>query len=285
MSVSSRSGSQKSVLVTGASSGIGKATCLHLARRGYRVVATGRDLSRLRGLGDEAHAESLPVFEYQLDINEPSSVSQVLPQILEQTGRLDALVNNAGYGLSGCLEDLSIEEVRAQFETNVFAVLRMAQAVLPHMREHGGGTIANIGSVVGLIGGPGGGAYSASKFALRGLTNVLRMEVASFGVRVVLIEPGLFRTNFFENQVFGLRAQQPDSHYYASRQRGGRRRPGGQLWAGDPVKVAKVIDRILRARRTRPRYPVGPDAWLGSLAVRLLPDGVLYYLVRRALGW
>ncbi len=183
------------VLITGSSSGIGQVTALYLARRGYHVLATSRQLARLDGLMAQARSDSLPISAYQLDVNSPPSVEEAVPQILDQVGGLDGLVNNAGYGLWGCLEDLTLEEVKSQFETNLFAVLRMSQAVLPHMRERHSGTIINVGSVSGRIGAPAGGAYAASKSALAGLSRVLRMEVAQFGIRVVLIEPGVIRTH------------------------------------------------------------------------------------------
>ena len=273
----------KTVLITGASSGIGEATALHLARRGYRVLATSRELSRLERLMAQDRSPSLDILPYQIDVNEAASVESVVPSMLEGVGSLDGLVNNAGYGLWGCLEDLTIEEVKAQFETNVFAVLRMSQAVLPHMRERGGGTIINVGSVAGRIGSPAGGAYAASKFALEGLSKVLRMEVAQFGVRVVLIEPGLFRTNFFRDRVVGERALDPRSQYYGYASRIGGHSEGNQRWAGDPAKVAKLIAKVLESRHPRQRYPVGIDARLGTLASRLLPDGLLEYIVKRVI--
>ena len=272
---------QKRVLITGASAGIGKVTALYLARRGYQVAATSRQLSRLDGLMAEASAASLPILAYEPDINESASVDKVVPRVLEDTGELDALVNNAGYGLWGYLEDLTMEELRAQFETNVFGVLRMSQAVLPHMRTRRTGTIVNIGSVAGHIGMPAGGAYAASKFALRSLTKVMRMEVARFGVRVVLIEPGLFRTNFHQNQVTAKRALDPQSPYYSKSHQGNRDFVQAQRWAGDPLKVSRAIEKVIRAKRPAQQYQVGIDAKLGALAARLIPEGLLERFIKR----
>ena len=272
----------QTVLITGASSGIGKVTAIYLAQHGYHVVATSREVSRLDSLLVLAQRESLPISAYKLDVNSPASVGEVVPRILDELGRLDGLVNNAGYGLWGCLEDLGVEEVKTQFETNLFGVLRMTQAVLPHMRYRGSGTIINVGSVAGWIGTPAGGAYAASKFALEGLSRVWRTEVAQFGVRVVLIEPGLFRTNFRQNQAIGERALDPHSPYYSYAQRIRRNSSKNQRWAGDPVKVARLIHRILRGKRTRPSYAVGTDAKLGILARRLLPDSFLELLIKMA---
>ena len=274
----------KTVLITGASSGIGEATARYLARRGYHVVATSRELARLDKLMELARVESLPVSSYQLDINRSDSVEQMIPRILDQVGVLDALINNAGYGLRGCLEELTIEDVKAQFETNLFAVLRMSQAVLPHMRGRRSGTIVNVGSVSGRIGIPLGGAYASSKFALDGLSRVMRMEVAQYGIWVVLIEPGLFRTNFHRNHVVGDRVLDPQSPYYDYTQRIGSKASRSQRWAGDPMKVAKIIGKALTAKHPRQRYSVGVDAKLGTLAARLLPDGILEYLIKRVVA-
>ena len=269
------------VLITGASSGIGKATALYLARRGHRVVATSRELSRVNELSEQPQSGSAAILTYQLDINEPTSVEEVVPRIISQAGGLDALINNAGYGLWGCLEQLTVEEVKAQFETNLFAVLRMSQAVLPSMRERGGGTIVNVGSVAGQISSPAGGAYSASKFALESLTKVMRMEAAQFGIRVVLIAPGLFRTNFHHGRVLGEGVFDSGSPYHSYIQRIWGNAGKNQRWGGDPNKVAKTIEKVLVAKHPRARYAVGPDSRLGAMAVRLLPDGLLEYLVKR----
>ena len=273
--------SPSTVLITGASAGIGKAPALYLARRGYHVAATSRKLSRLDELMSVARSDSLSISAYQLDINEPASVADVVPEIIGQNGALYVLINNAGYGLWGCLEDLTMEEVKAQFETNFFAVLRMSQAVLPGMRDRGSGIIVNVGSVLGCIGSPAVGAYSATKFALVGLTSVLRMELAQFGIRAVLIEPGLFRTNFHRDKVIGERALDPQSPYWSYVGRIRSNSGEYRLWGADPSKVAKTIGRVLSAKHPRPRYAVGIDARLGTLAVRLLPERFVQYMVQR----
>ena len=193
------------------------------------------------------------------------------------------LVNNAGYGLVGCLEDLDMEEVRAQFETNLFAALRMTQAVLPHMREQRGGTIINVGSVSAHVGTPAGGAYSATKAALRTLSMVLRMEVQPFGIRVALIEPGAIRANFGQNQVVARRAQSSDSAYAAYAKKVDAHSARFHYRGGDPLKVARTVERIIRARHPRPSYSVGIDAGLGIAAARFLPERLLQYCVRRVL--
>ena len=274
----------KSVLITGASGGIGKTTALYLAQRGHPVIATGRSLARLGELEAEAEAAMLPISIFQLDVNDPRSVSQQVPAILQQVSSLDVLVNNAGYVLWGCLEDLEMEEVEAQFETNLIGVLRMCQAVLPHMRERGHGTIVNVGSIAGQIGTPANGAYAASKAALRALTAVLRMEVVRFGIRVTLIEPGIFRTNLHREQVVGSRALDDNSPYRDYGERTRARSHGFDRRAGDPVKVARTVAKIIASRHPKPRYSVGLDAGLGIMAARLLPDRVLEFFVKRVVS-
>ena len=273
-----------SVLITGASGGIGKATGLYLARRGHRVVATGRSITRLGEIQEDAKAEGLPLTTFELDVNDPESVSSQAQLILEEMGPVDVLVNNAGYGLVGCLEELEVDEVKDLFETNVFAILRMTQAVLPHMRDRGSGTIINVGSVTGNIGTPLGGAYAASKSALKMLSAVQRLEVERFGVRVALIEPGLYRSNFHRDQVVGRRVGEEGSHYgnYTEGIYRGTRR--FHLRAKDPAAVAKTVEKIMLARHPHARYQVGIEAWLGAIGPRLLPDGVVEFFVKRVIS-
>ncbi|MEE9284299.1 MAG: SDR family oxidoreductase [Dehalococcoidia bacterium] len=272
------------VLITGATRGIGRATALHLARRGHRVVATGRNEELLASLDGEAQEASLPITVSPMDVTDAAAVQGVVARTIEDSGRIDALVNNAGYGLWGALEDQTLDEVRALFETNVFAVLRLSQAVLPSMRREGFGTIVNVGSVSGQIGSPAGGSYAASKAALAAMSRVMRMEVAGFGVRVALIEPGLFRTNFHENQIDAQRVADPDSPYAAAIRKA-RERRGGPWAGGAPDKVAVRIGQVIESKRPRARYSVGIDARAGTMAARLLPDGLLDAAVKRTVGW
>lgn len=188
---------------------------------------------RLDHLLVQAQRESLSISSYTLDVNSPASVGEVVPRVLDELGRLDGLVNNAGYGLWGCLKDWSVVEVKTQFETNLFGVLSMTQAALPHMRDRGSGTIINVGAVAGWIGTPAGGAYAASISALEGLSRVWRTEVAQFGVQVVLIEPGLFRTAFRQNQAIGEQALDPDAPYYSFAQTIRRNSSKNQRWAAE----------------------------------------------------
>ena len=272
---------RESVLITGASQGIGRAIALYLASRSYRVVAAGRSMERLLALQADSSAPD-NIIPWQLDVNDHDAVDQ-MPKIIQQLGRLDVLVNNAGYGLRGCLEDLDMAEVQAQFETNLFAVLRLTQAVLPHMRQQGRGTIINIGSVSAHLGTPTGGAYAATKAALRSLTMVLRLEAQPFGIRAALIEPGVIRANFIQNQALAQRAGDRESPYASWSQAIEGRAARFHHRGGDPLKVARTVERIIRAKHPRPSYAVGLDAGLGVFAARFLPERLVQYCVRRVL--
>ena len=272
----------KVVLITGASAGIGLATAFYLAERGYRVIGTSRAIRRLDGLQEEASRRGLPITGVEVDINTDAGVDDVLPGLIREHGGIDVLVNNAGYGLWGPAGSLSVEELRAQFETNFFAAFRLIKAVLPGMIERGRGAIINISSVEGRLGTPLSGGYAASKFALEGLSESMRVDLWPFGVRVALVEPGLFRTDFQANQVIAEEAGSADLPYYPYVERYRARRKRYDFLAGDPVKVARVIHKIVRSRRPRFRYPIGPEARLGMLAARLLPERLFQALLSRA---
>ncbi len=273
---------KEKVLITGASSGLGLATALYLAEKGYFVVGTSRSPERLARLRDEASKRQLPVTALELDINSDDAVGEVLPRILSEHGSIDVLVNNAGYGLWGPVESVSVEELRTQFETNLFAPFRLIKAVLPTMVEKGKGTIINVSSVLGRIATPFNGAYASSKFALEGLSESLRVELWPFGVRVAVVEPGLFRTGFQRNQVIAARAHSEDLPYRPYVAKYESRHGAYDRFASDPIKVARVIHKIVRSRRPAFRYPVGPDARLGILGARILPERVLQTLLSRA---
>ena len=270
------------MLITGATRGIGKATALHLARRGHQVLATGRNEGLLEALREEAAADALPVTVAPLDVTDGAAVQSTVARAIQDFGHLDALVNNAGYVLWGCLEELEQDELKAIFETNLFAVLALCQAVLPHMRERGFGTIVNVGSVAGQVAAPVEGSYSVTKFALHAMSRVLRMETASFGVRVVLIEPGVIRTDLQENKVLGRRVLSEGSPYQATSRETAVRGVARNLVAKGPMRVATKIRQVIEAKSTRPRYAVGLDARAGVIASRLFPDRLLDFFVRRA---
>ena len=272
----------KTVLITGASSGIGRAIAVYMAQRGFSVIAASRSAERLQTLIGEASRSGLPISAVEMDPNSDESVSGVLPALIEDRGGIDVLVNNAGYILWGPVGSLSVVELEAQFETNLFACQRLIRAVLPGMIERGHGTIINISSVAGRLAVPFSGAYAASKFALEGLSEALRVELWPLGVRVVLVEPGLFRTNLLNTKVVAEEAEVEGSPYarYVERLRSRHRK--FEKISRDPVKVARVIHKIARSRRPAFRYVVGMDASLGILGKRLLPERLFQTLLSRA---
>ena len=210
-------------VVTGSSSGIGFETALLLARSGFHTYATMRNLEKSKRITKIANTEKLPLQVVQLDVNDDISVKNAIDKIVgaaaEENKRIDALVNNAGYGLVGALEDLSLEEIKAQFETNLFGVIRVTQQVLPVMRKQnggggGGGTIVNVSSVGGRMGVPILSAYQGTKFALEGLSESMSYELEPFGIRVVIIEPGFIRTNIVNSSTSAQKALDPKSPYF-----------------------------------------------------------------------
>ena len=280
----SRTSQGRPVIITGASSGIGMATAIHLARKGFPTLAASRSLPRLDLLMETANSEGLPVTPYELDPNDSDSVNDTVALMEEEHGTIFGLVNNAGYGLRGCMEDLSIQELRDQFETNLFGALRMSQAVLPGMRKAGAGRIVDVGSVLGQLVAPDMGAYSASKHALKAMNAAMRMETAKFGVKVVLVEPGLFRSSFSANQVTAVKSLDPDSPYRAYAGDAQKNPRTQHIWGGDPFKVARVIHKAITSRWPAPRYAVGPDARLGALAARFVPDRLIEFLTVKAVS-
>ena len=270
------------VLITGASAGIGKATALHLASRGYAVIGTSRQMERLSSLFDEAEERGVRLFGVELDPNSDESVQSVMPGLISQFGRIDGLVNNAGFGVWGPVDSLSIDELKLQFEANFFGAVRMVHSVLPQMLSRGSGRIVNISSVLGRMGTPFNGAYVSSKYALEGLSESLRAEVKPFGVHVSLVEPGLFATDFQKNQLKAARSQDEDSAYAQYVERYNSRHDQFEWFASDPIKVARVIEKALSSRRPAFRYPVGLDARTGMFGARVLPERLFHALLDRA---
>jgi NAD(P)-dependent dehydrogenase (short-subunit alcohol dehydrogenase family) len=243
------------VLVTGASSGLGAATATHLAGLGYRVYAASR-----RGTVDQASA-AVPL---KMDVDDDVSVSGAVDAVWRSEGRIDVVVNCAGYGIAGAVEDTPMAMAQAQFNTNLFGVLRVCQCVLPLMRRKRAGVIVNVTSIAGELSLPFQGLYSASKFAVEGLSEALRVEVRPFGIDVVLVQPGDFRTGFTAaRRVAGA----GDSPYAERAQRALAIAAGDERAGAGPLDVARVIERIVVSRRPKLRYVVGPSAqeWLMRL--------------------
>ena len=275
--------SKGTVLVTGASSGIGKATALYLAEKGYSVIGTSRSLGRLDSLLTEAELLTGTVEGIELDVDHDESIATALKPVIDSNKRIDVLVNNAAYGLWGPVQSLSIDELRAQFETNFLGSFRMMKALLPDMIGRRDGKIINISSVEGRLVTPFNGGYAASKFALEGLSEAMRFELWPFGVKVVVVEPGLFKTNFKNNQVDAEEAGSLDSPYRQLLSQYRKKRRRYDILDKDPIVVAKVIHKIIKARRPRFRYRVGSEATLGILGSNLLPERMFQALMSRAI--
>ena len=250
---------EKVTVITGTSSGIGFETALAFAREGYYTYATMRDTSKGDKIKETSQKENLKIEVLELDVDKEDSVKIAIKQILDQKQRIDVLVNNAGWGLWGCVEDISIDEFKAQFETNFFAIIRLIQEVGPTMREKGSGTIVNISSYAGRIGFPVSSAYTSSKFALEGLSESLRLELAPFGVNVIIIEPGIVNTNFFKPMKMAKKSES-DTAYKAITDKIILRIMSKVKLGIHPKEVAKPILEAVKSEIPLPRYHVGDDA-------------------------
>lgn len=273
-------------LVTGSAAGFGLLTSVELAKAGWNVFATMRDPARREKL--DAAARSALVSDRiqveRLDVTDQASIDACAARVHER-GPLSVLVNNAGYGLGGFAEDVTLDELKAQFETNFFGLVRTTKAFLPRMREVGAGTIVNLSSISGVVGSPALSSYHASKWAVEGWSESLRHEVARFGVRVVLVEPGAYRTDIFErSRRMAARSADPSSPYFGLTKKMTAYFEGDVIAnASDPVTVAKLIVEVARSAGPSLRYPVGFDARLTILMRKLLPANLFLWLVAKKL--
>jgi NADP-dependent 3-hydroxy acid dehydrogenase YdfG len=264
----------KAVLITGCSTGIGRATAERLAQNGHTVYATARRPDSIADL-EEKGCKTLA-----LDVTDEDSMAAAVSAVEQAEGAVGALVNNAGYSQSGAIEDVPMDQVRRQFETNVFGLIRMCQLVLPGMRRQGSGRIVNLSSMGGKLVFPGGGIYHATKHAVEAISDALRFEVRNFGVAVSIIEPGLIKTEFAHAAVNSIdeATAEADGSPYASFNREVAQKtveayegPMARMAAG-PEAVAKVIERAITSRRPRPRYMVTAGARVLLVTRRALPD-------------
>jgi NAD(P)-dependent dehydrogenase (short-subunit alcohol dehydrogenase family) len=257
---------QKVSIVTGSSSGIGLETALMFARNGYVTYATMRTPEKGALIKNAVEKENLPIKVAQLDVTDDKSVKNAIDHITSEDGRIDVLVNNAGYGLVGALEELSIEEIKAQYETNFFGLVRVIQAVLPTMRKQRSGRILNLSSGAGLFGYPGGSAYVSTKFAVEGLSESIAYELEPFGIKVILIEPGFVKTNFANSMLISKKAQDPTSSYSQMMQRIAASSNELAKSGSSAELVANVILDAATNPNPRLRYLVGKDveAWAAS---------------------
>ncbi|MEV0399948.1 SDR family oxidoreductase [Actinoallomurus sp. NPDC050550] len=242
--------------ITGTSSGLGRAIADAVLARGERVVATARDPQAVKDLVERAPDRVRAV---ALDVTDPAQVATAVGTAIEEFGRIDVLVNNAGHGLLGALEELSDEQIQAVLSTNVFGVIAVTQAVLPHMRARRSGHIVQMSSVGGVVGNPGHAIYATSKFALEGMSEALAGEVAPLGIRVTIVEPGPFRTDFAGRS---MRFADPIDDYRETPAGALRKRFSAQDGAqpNDPVKAAEAIVRAVDEEDTPLRLPLGPEA-------------------------
>jgi NADP-dependent 3-hydroxy acid dehydrogenase YdfG len=267
-------------LITGCSSGIGHATAQRLLADGYRVYATAR---RPETIADLAAAGATTL---ALDVTDESSMSAAVQSVVDAEGAVEVLVNNAGYSQSGAIESVPLDEVRRQYETNVFGLIRMCQLVLPGMRQQGSGTIINVGSMGGRLTFPGAGIYHSTKYALESISDSLRFEVRGFGVNVVLIEPGLIVTGFGA-VASGSAAAIADGPYadfnrqVAKLTSDAYTGPMSKL-GGGPETVAATVARALKARRPKARYAVTPSAHLMINQRKVTPDRLWDLMMRVA---
>jgi len=275
----------QTVLITGGTDGLGKAAALLLARHHYHVFAAGRSAQRREALEKQAQEERLPLRTIEMDVCDDASVQIGVELVLEKGGAIDVLINNAGVGYMGVVEELRLSDYRRQFETNLFGVVRVTRAVLPHMRSRRSGRILMMSSAAGLASPPTYGAYSASKHALEGLSNALRLEMYPFGVDVVLIEPGYIATSFQQTakelaQPYVEKvAQSPYAKVYSGTWMGSE--SGRKRSHTTPEECARVMLKAIKAKHPKPRYPVTPLAKLLSFGKRILPDTVFDAVMRR----
>jgi NAD(P)-dependent dehydrogenase (short-subunit alcohol dehydrogenase family) len=278
----------QAVLITGGTEGLGKAAALLLAERGYRVFAAGRSADRRAQLDVVAREKKLRIETLEMDVCDDASVRRAVNGVLAKAGAIDVLINNAGVGYMAVVEDLRLEDVRQQFETNLFGVLRVTQAVLPHMRERRHGRILMMSSVAGIVSPPTYGAYSSSKHALEGLSDALRLEMYPFGIAVILIEPGYIVTNFQQT------ARELAAPYVQGAKAGPYAKIYSGAWAGanqgrgssksTPEDCARVILHAIETPNPKARYEVTSLAKFAAWGKRLFSDRMVDAFLRRKYG-
>jgi short-subunit dehydrogenase len=301
---------QKVAVVTGSSTGIGFETCLLFARSGIRTYATMRDLTKADLIKNVAEKEKIPLKVIQMDVDKDDSVAEAFKQMYDDGRmRIDILVNNAGFGLFGALEDQSIEDIKKQFETNLFGAIRTIQQVLPIMRDQRSGIIVNISSLAGYVGFPASSVYNSTKFALEGLSESLTYEIEPYGISVVLIEPGVINTNFAKSIIIPSNTQSISSSYLLSSSSSSHSHSASVSTkyanvverflshyypamrnAPEPKEVAKVILESIEAsvvsarqgdNNNFHRYPIGEDAKFYADAKRKMSDSELHSFVAK----
>ncbi len=259
-------------LITGCSSGLGYETALMLARNGFHTFATMRNTKKSDSLEEIIKKERLDLNIRELDVNDDTSIENTINCIKSEANRIDVLINNAGYGLVGFFEDLTLDEIRNQFETNFFGVLNITKKIIPIMRLQKSGTIINVSSGAGQVGFPGISAYVSTKFAIEGFSESLMYELFPYGIKVVIIEPGVIKTNFFRNCIVSEHSMKKSSPYSRSLDKFQRNVELMQEHATSPIDVAKVIMQVLGNNEPKQRYIVGNDVAMILEAKKSLSD-------------
>ena len=252
--------SEKVAIVTGSSSGIGLETATHLAKNGFKTYVTMRNLDKAQNILGEFKKNNLPIKVIRLDVTDDASVHEAIQEVIKKEGRIDLLVNNAGYALFGAAEDLGIDEVQKQFDTNFYGIIRTIKEVLPTMRNQKSGTIVNISSAIGFGGMPLMSAYAATKFAMEGYTESLKAEVIEFGINVVLVEPGVIKTDVVNTSPTAKKALEPTSAYSELMQKFGEVMKALYENCSPLSVVAEVVLKAATSDNPKTRYQAGPDS-------------------------
>jgi NAD(P)-dependent dehydrogenase (short-subunit alcohol dehydrogenase family) len=272
-------------VVTGSSSGIGFEIALTLARNGFQTYATMRNLAKSENIKSIASKENLPIHIEQLDVIDNNSVTNAIQAIVSKADRIDVLVNNAGYALAGAFEDLAIEEIKAQYETNFFGLIRTTQAVLPNMRKQKSGTIVNISSGAGRFGYPTGSAYVSTKFAVEGLSESMAYELEPLGIKVILVEPGVIKTNIANGMVIAKKSQNSNSPYSQIMQKMSTSFEHMLENASSPDLVAKVVLQAVTSENPSLRYLAGKDVEMWVEAKRNMSDDEFYKMMKQSFNF
>jgi short-subunit dehydrogenase len=272
---------KKVAIITGSSSGIGFETSVLLARNGFHTYAAVRSLDKSQSLMDMSKKDGLSIQVIELDVSNDKSVKDAINKVLSENKRIDVVVNNAGYVLAGSFEEMSMDEIKSQFETNFFGAIRVIQGVLPTMRNQRNGRIVNLSSMGGRIAIPLDSAYHGTKFALEGLSESLQYEVEQFGIKIIIIEPGAIKSNFFNNLKMASKAQRPDSPYTQMMQKLNAGFSFILENAAHPVEVAKVILAAVTSEDPQLRYTVGDDAAMILQAKRTMSDTEFRNLMKK----
>ena len=272
---------QKVVIVTGSSSGIGLESALLLGRNGYTTYATMRSPEKDTSIKVAIQKEGLPIRVIQLDVNDDSSVMNAVDHVISEAGRIDVLINNAGYSLGGALEDLSTEEIKSQFETNLFGLMRVTQTVLPTMRKQRSGRIINISSGAGIFGFPGLSVYVSTKFAVEGLSESIAYELEPFRIKVILIEPGFVKTNFAHAMVVAKKAQDPASPYSKMMQKINASASELIKNASEAELVANIILDAASNPSPRLRYLAGKDVESWAAGKKNMDELEFFNMIKR----